>query len=52
MVWTRDEKYRGRCSNEITEVSAHREIGRSKLRWSDVIQKYMNEYREKKHKTG
>ena len=36
------------------EVSGHRMIGRPKLRWSDVIRKYMKEkgVKTEKHKTG
>ena len=35
-------------------MDGHRKIGRSKLRWSDVIRKYMKEkgVQEKKNKTG
>ena len=30
-----------RCSNEIMEVSVHGMIGTPKLRWSNVIRKYI-----------
>ena len=48
---------RRRCSNEKMKVSGHRNIGRPKLKWCDVIRKDTKEkrsraYREKKHKTG
>ena len=35
------DKDRGKCSNDNMEVDGHRNIGRPKLRWSDVIRKDM-----------
>ena len=43
MVRTRVVKDGGIRSKENTEVSGHRKIRRPKLRWSDVIRKYMKE---------
>ena len=52
MVKPCGEKDWRRCSNEDMEVGGHRNIGRQRLRWNDVVRKHMKEKRWKKHKTG
>ena len=43
MVRPCGEKDRRDIVNQNMELGGHQQIGRPKLRWSDVIRKYMNE---------